>query len=61
MCMRTQTYHRATETSEEVVKKAENTVMLEAEGAEFASVSGFIYSRDAEVTSVTRGKKYIHK
>lgn len=45
------------ETSEKVVKKAENTVMLGAEGAEFTSACEFIYSRAAEVPSLTRGGK----
>lgn len=41
------------ETSEEVGKEADNTAMLEAEGAEFTSVCEFIYSRSTEVTSLT--------
>lgn len=45
------------ETSEKVVKKAENTVMFGAEGVEFTSACEFIYSCAAEVPSLTRGGK----
>lgn len=38
-------------------RKQKNTATLEAERAESASVSEFIYSRGAEVTSLTRGGK----
>lgn len=60
MCMRAQTYHggidsRAETSEKKMWRKQKNTAMLEAERAELASVSEFIYSRGAEVTSLTRG------